>query len=668
MELTQQSMRVRYGDQLHVIRAGLAAAMLASGALAYQIGILDQERRILFVSQKWTAAFAVGIFGVLLSLAALAASWTPLGGRLAQWFERLLRALGNLGRFNLVLFIFCIATFVYLILGPQGYLFAGLIARLCLLGMVVFLGGMFLKSSGFLSEWTSSLVLSWLLTGAAYKIATLPDLQMFFLPEVVKYPFSLGWSEASRYYYASLFFGERIYGLPTQPSVLHPSRYLMQALPFLISGLPLWVHRLWQVLLWLVFTGAAAHALAKRLRIEKAWIRLAFTTWAFLFLFQGPVYYHLLVPALIVFWGFDSSRFWRTLAIVLVASAWAGISRINWFPVPGLLAGTLYFLEISPVAPGDYPGEKKSAWRTSLAYLSKPVLWAASGTLVAFAAQALYVLWSGADPRLFTSSFTSDLLWYRLWPNPTYPLGILPSILLVSAPLLLLLAMGWRGLHPLRILGIASALVVLFAGGVVVSTKIGGGSNLHNLDAFLTLLLVVGSYAFFRELGGWGTSLGKRLVVTLALFMPVMFGLAAGGPVSMPEREQVEGALHNLEVLTEEATSQGGEVLFISQRHLLTFGILKNIPLVENYENVFLMEMAMSGNEYYLDSFYQDLRRRRFALIISDQQGNRLKGSEFPFGEENDVWVTRVTQPLLENYRRKDLLKRFGIEVLEPRR
>lgn len=653
---------------ISVVRAALAAAMLASGALAYQVAILDQERRILFVSQKWTAAFALGVFGTLLSLAALAASWTPLGERLAQWFERLLRALGSLGRFNLVLFIFCIATFAYLILGPQGYLFAGLIARLCLFGLVVFLGGMLLKSSGFLSEWTSSLVLSWVLTGAAYKIATLPDLQMFFLPEVVKYPFSLGWSEASRYYYASLFFGERIYGLPTQPSVLHPSRYLMQALPFLISGLPLWVHRLWQVLLWLVFTGGTAYVLAKRLRIERGWIIFAFTTWAFLFLFQGPVYYHLLVPALIVFWGFDSRRFWRSLGIILVASAWAGISRINWFPVPGLLAATLYFLEISPIASGDVLGEKKSAWRTSLAYLAKPVLWVASGTLVAFGAQALYVLWSGADPRLFTSSFTSDLLWYRLWPNPTYPLGILPSILLVSAPLLLLLAMGSRGLHPLRMVGIASALVVLFAGGVVVSTKIGGGSNLHNLDAFLTLLLVVGSYAFFRGRGGWGTGPGKRLVVTLALFMPVMFGLGAGGPVSMPEREQVEGALRNLEGLAREATSQGGEVLFISQRHLLTFGILQNIPLVENYENVFLMEMAMSGNEYYLDSFYQDLRRRRFALIISDQQGNRLKGSEFAFGEENDVWVTRVAQPLLENYRRKDLLKSFGIEVLEPRR
>ena len=92
---------------ISVVRAALAAAMLASGALAYQVAILDQERRILFVSQKWTAAFAVGIFGMLLSMAALAASWTPLGERLAQWFERLLRALGSLGRFNLVLFIFC---------------------------------------------------------------------------------------------------------------------------------------------------------------------------------------------------------------------------------------------------------------------------------------------------------------------------------------------------------------------------------------------------------------------------------------------------------------------------------------------------------------------------------------------------------------------------------
>jgi len=42
-------------------------------------------------------------------------------------------------------------------------------------------------------------------------------------------------------------------------------------------------------------------------------------------------------------------------------------------------------------------------------------------------------------------------------------------------------------------------LLVLLAGGLVVSTKIGGGSNLHNLDAYLTLLLVVGGWCYYTR-------------------------------------------------------------------------------------------------------------------------------------------------------------------------
>ncbi|HEX6305743.1 MAG TPA: hypothetical protein VFZ76_16225 [Anaerolineales bacterium] len=676
MELSQRSFSTSNGEGLAAIRLGLAAVILALGALIYQITLLDQQRGILFVSQKWTAAFGAGILGLLVSLVILGFSWTAQGDRLSHWFAVLMRLLRRLGLINLALFLLSISIYVYLVFGPLGYFFNDLLVRLGVFTLVVFLGGVFLTAAGLLAGWSKNLIVSLLLLAVVYKITTLPDAAQFFVPKVVTYPFSLGWSEASRYYYASLFFAERIYAVAAQPSVLHPSRYLMQAVPFLIPDLPLWLHRLWQVMLWLVFTAGAVYLLAKRLQIEKAWLMLAFTAWAFLFLMQGPVYYHLLVAAMIVIWGFDRRHPWRSLVVVLFASAWAGISRVNWYPMPGLIAATLYFLE-TPF--GDWNNSAAGAvspWKSASAYLLKPVMWFAAGTLAAFGSQALYVLWSGVDPRLLTSSFTSDLLWYRLGPNPTYPLGILPAILLVAAPLVVLLAAGLRGLHPLRLLGIAATLLVLFAGGVVVSTKIGGGSNLHNLDAFLTLLLITGGYVFFGRVAsaphagaaGEGSVWSGRLLLASILILPVAFALNAGAPLSLPDDEQVAGALATLQQLTGTAVDQGGEVLFISQRHLLTFDLLPGVPLVEKYENVFLMEMAMSGNAYYLDSFYQELSRHRFALIISDQQGARLKGSESPFGEENDVWVERVAQPLLQYYERKDLLKRFGIEVLEPKR
>ena len=40
-------------------------------------------------------------------------------------------------------------------------------------------------------------------------------------------------------------------------------------------------------------------------------------------------------------------------------------------------------------------------------------------------------------------------------------------------------------------------LLVLLVGGFIVSAKIGGGSNLHNLDGYLTLSLSVGLYLLF---------------------------------------------------------------------------------------------------------------------------------------------------------------------------
>ena len=49
---------------------------------------------------------------------------------------------------------------------------------------------------------------------------------------------------------------------------------------------------------------------------------------------------------ILVLWGFDATHFWRNLVLVLVASLWAGISRVNWLPVPGMLAAALYLLEV----------------------------------------------------------------------------------------------------------------------------------------------------------------------------------------------------------------------------------------------------------------------------------------------------------------------------------
>ncbi len=523
--------------------------------------------------------------------------------------------------------------------------------------------------------WGTALLLTSLGYGTAYKLAS-------FIPDVSTYPFSLGWSEASRYYYASLWFSKQVYGLSEPPSVLHPSRYLLQSLPFIIPHTSLMFHRLWQVILWVVTAALTSGLLLRRLnhkaQKQPLAIFLSLFFWAFLFLFQGPVYYHLLLMVILLLWGFDGTRFWRSLVLVLVTSLWAGISRVNWLPVPGLLAAALYLMEVKATG--------KPLWR----FLLLPTIWVLAGTGAAFASQQAYQLWSGNPATWFGSSFTSDLLWYRLLPNPTYPMGILPSAILVSLPLIGLmvahLVKHWRDYHLIRLFGLAAILLVLFVGGVVVSVKIGGGSNLHNLDAYLTLLLVIGSYISFDRFQPDRTSDEKEMsqadaihssmkllrqtepiLIAAALVFPLYFTLSYGGALPHRDYTAAQSALQTLSSATQQVVQQGGEVLFISQRHLLTFDTIQNVPLVPEDELVFLMEMAMSDNTAYLDAFHTDVSHQRFAMIVSEPLIIQYQGREHSFGEENDAWVERVSDPVLCYYEPTISVEAAGVILYTPR-
>lgn len=584
-------------------------------------------------------------------------------------------------------FIF-LAIFSWLVLGPLGARLENLPLRIGVFCLLV-LGATWLFRQAWPEHgWGMAGLATALASATIYKLAS-------FIPAVSTYPLSLDWSEASRYYYASLFFSQRLYGIHLPPSVLHPTRYLMQAVPFLISGAPLWLHRLWQVILWVVTAALTGWLLVRRLpeahgsqkTYSTRWVITCSLLFAFLFLFQGPIYYHLLVMPILVLWGFDRRHFWRSLGVVLVASAWAGVSRVNWLPMPGLLAAALYFLEQPVRGEPEASASKKTLlpWR----YLLPPVIWTAAGTLLGYAVQQAYKLWSGNPPELFGSSFTSDLLWYRLLPNPTFPLGILPSAVLVSLPLVLLAVLRLRGRahndHPLRLLGLAGILLVLFLGGVVVSVKIGGGSNLHNLDASLVMLLVISSYIFFGafqpETQGQEISVKpiqqltwlNGLLVAAVVAIPVYFALSTGGQLPEHDFTAAQAAVETIHENAQNTVQGGGQVLFISQRQLLTFHLLddqpgdKPIPLVPEYELVFLMEMAMAGNRTYLDAFQQDIQNQRFALIISGPLNTKLQGSAHSFGEENDAWVKEVSEPVLCYYEPLVTMKQVAIQILAPR-
>lgn len=477
-------------------------------------------------------------------------------------------------------------------------------------------------------------------------------------------PLSMGWSEASRHYYASLFFSEEVYGSYAPLSVMHPTRYFLQSFPFLFDGLPLWAHRAWQVFLWVGLSVAAGVALVKRLSIKAPFAAGLVGAWFFLYLFQGAVYYHLLVMVVIVLWGVDTRRPWQTLAVVILASLWAGVSRVNWFPAPAMLAAALYFIE-QPVA-----------GRRWLGYLLPPAGWFFGGLAAALAAQGAYIFFSGNANNLeaFGSSFTSDLLWYRLWSSPTFPLGTVPGTLIVSAPLVWLLAAGLRGQarggwHPIRLIGLGGILLVLLGGGMVVSVKIGGGGDLHNMDAYLMMLGVVAAMAFFQRGVPDQPSAFARLpwlAAALAVIVPVYFALQNFNPVPVSRSEYDDFVVREIRSHVEPAAAQGQTSLFITQRQLITFGDV-NIPLVPEYELVTLMEMAMSRNERYLGQFYRDLAGQRFAYIIVSPLFLGYKGAESPFGEENDVWVRYVARPLNCMYEPLNTFEQAKVQILVPR-
>jgi hypothetical protein len=574
-----------------------------------------------------------------------------------------------------IIFIISFALFPWLVLSPTVNLPASIPLRLAIFSLLA-VGGAFLFHLTWPSQgWGAALLLTSLGYGTAYKIAS-------FIPSISTYPFSLDWSEGSRYYYASLWLSKQVYGQLIPPSVLHPSRYLLQAIPFLLPGSSLWLNRFWQVILWIVTSSLASWLLVRRFtlpaRSKPLVITLSMVLWGFLFLFQGPVYYHLLFMVILILYGFNSTHFWRTLILVLIASLWAGISRVNWLPVPGLLAASLYLMEVNV--------KGRSLWK----YLLPPAIWALVGTGIGYASQQAYQLWSGNPIAWFGSSFTSDLLWYRLLPNKTYPLGILPSAFLVSAPLLGLMGFHlihrWREFHFIRLLGLTAILLVLFIGGVIVSVKIGGGSNLHNLDAYLSLLLVIGSYIYFDRLLSDEpnlrdenaqdrlaptpnnlTRLIEGICIAGALMIPLYFTVSTGGQLPQRDFNAAQAAVQTINTATRQTVNQGGEVLFISQRHLLTFNYVHNIPLIPEDELVFLMEMAMSDNAAYMDAFHADISHQRFAMIVSEPLVIQYQGRSHSFGEENDAWVTRVSEPVLCYYEPSIILDVVGLVLYTPR-
>jgi hypothetical protein len=533
---------------------------------------------------------------------------------------------------------------------------------------------------------------------------------MAYFQVVSTYPFKFSWSEGNRFYDYSLVFGKALYQADKPPEMLYnePGRYALWGALFLVRGLPIWFHRLWNALLFtvpLLLTGLLLARFAFRQPVH----RWHFALWAFLFMIQGPIYPSLVVSALLVL----ISAGWKTsedlagfgkppamkgalphsdsqpigglgkparsilalkLLVVFLAGYYVGLSRWTWLAAPGVWAGLLVFLWDEH----DPQGERLWKWlpvrkRT----LAEAVLLGAAGLLGGVLAKPGLLLAPGQATGF---ALQQPLLLYRLFPNATYGPGILLALALAAGPpalwlAWLVLSRSWR-LSWLQAAAAALPALAFLSMGTVASTKIGGGSNLHNLDMFLITLAILSALAaralVQKKLPLWGVAAHPviRLLIqgsmALAVLVPAWNAVASPAPVRLPPGQTVQEALHTIQAEVNQAQAQG-EVLFMDHRQLLTFGYIQNVRLVHEYEMKYMMDQSMAGDPSRFQQFYADLARQRFKLIVIHPLHLQYQGKEHNFGEENDAWVKWVAEAILCSYRPKVSIREVNVQLLEPR-
>lgn len=544
------------------------------------------------------------------------------------------------------------------------------------------------------------------------------------------YPFSQGWSEGNRLWDYSILFGRDRYIYPLEekiPVYLDLGRQFIGGVSFLIPGLTISMARLWVGLTQIIpyfLLGFALFRIASRNKFS--WLLL--TLWTFLFLKQGPIHPPLVISAALVALAWQSPLRYA-IPLVVGAGYFAQASRLTWIFAPGMW---IFMLEIASVSFSD--------WKAATPTLKRAILLAVLGlfggiyfSTVLARSEALIQQTFGpaavsapitaptpppADevPAVSNPDENSEssypfiidyaikalrdqpFLWYRLLPNSTYGNGILLALLLAVGPLMVVLFFLIRNgiwhINNLQKLSLLLPLIMFLIVGLVASTKIGGGGDLHNMDMFLIGMLFVGAIAWENGAGDWllnGEVVAGVIkgVIVFALMNSAIWSLLeirsfdfgedstwiktlidAPGEKALedmlPVQEEIDVTLRTIQEEVDTAELQG-EVLFMDQRQLLTFGYVTDVFLVPEYEKKRLMDEAMRGELAYFESFYADLASHRFTLIISEPLRNPVKDSSYQFGEENNAWVTWVSSPVLCYYEPIETFKEVNVQLLVPR-
>jgi hypothetical protein len=652
-------------------------------------------------SFKWALAFFTFVLFCVFCLGVVATTlWSPQ--RLTSVTSSLSNFREQLGLFRWVLVVLVLIAPVWLL----QYTFYGAVIYRPYLRILVwslstfFVAVLLTKGTKELLTWSYLLAALVLTSGVFNFVAPLGN--------VTDYPFSLGWSEGNRLWDYSVLFRRDLYNYPADqpiPVLLDIGRQSIGGIPFLYPGLTIWQARLWigliNVVPYLVL-GWVAFKLPKKYFFH--WLLAGI--WAFTFVRQGPVHPPLLLSAIGVALAWSRSL-WIAVPLVMISGYFAQASRFTWMFAPGMWAG---MLELSGVVYQSVPLSLKN-WIRAISvglaglfggYFAPKLVSPVMGWITSFIAPRPSQIAAGIESGVVVSSagdpFVQPLLWYRLFPNATLEYGILMSLLLAIAPLVAILiylsvTRRWQ-LHIWQKLAIILPLLAFLIVGLIISVKIGGGGNLHNMDMFIIGLLFATAIAWRNGGHEWieqvATSpIWLRIMILLMIIIPGLYPLMSLTPISvsddmaavvtladipaagpfpetLPSEQDTRKALNRIRAEVEIAASHG-DILFMDQRQLLTFGYIKDIPLIPEYDKKVLINQAMSGDAQYFQSFYQDLSAQRFSLIISNPLHMRMQSETDDFSEENNAWVKWVSTPVLCYYEPLVTLKKVTVQLLVPR-
>jgi hypothetical protein len=539
----------------------------------------------------------------------------------------------------------------------MGSLFTGAWIRLFIFIFSALAIGLIVTQEKLLLSWTA-LLAGVILPAAAFSCAEI-------LQTAVPYPFSLTWSEGNRMWDYSLLFGRARYDMSGEvTSTMDNARRLLWGLPFIVPGVSIQFVRLWNNLIFNLPYFIFGLVLFRHLRSNR-WLWLGVSMWAWLFLAQGPIYSTLLVCALLVAFAWKRSD-WIALPLIFLAGWLAFVSRWTWMFAPALWALIIAFADSAE-------GRATSAhWRRGILYSSAGLL---GGVVLPLAWNKIQQWLAGASEANFSPDLVANqpLLWYRLFPNATYGPGLLLAALQAAAPLaILLIYLRVRSKWKLDLwqgLAVAGCLIVFAGAGLVISLKIGGGSNLHNLDMFFVGLLFALAVAWRQGALGIAqkdadVSTWARALILIVVLIPALRSPLIIRPLDLPPAENTG---RWLAIIQQEVADAQGPVLFMDERQLITFGYIRGVTMIPEYDKRYMTDLAMANDEKSFRQYYADLAAHRFALIVADPLKLATFGDERNFGEENDAWVRWVAEPTLRYYQPLYTFDKIGVELLVPR-